>query len=253
MIILEAGINHFGKLRLAKKILNFFLNSSFSHLTFMIHTENFYNQFKKKNINFYLPKNFYLKALEQAHKKNKKIGLAVCDEKSFFFFKEINFDFYKLLSIAITNKKVINILNKKKKEVYVSLGKGTKENIKKCINFFKLKKKVKLIYTSMSYSENDINLERISELRNLFSLKIGYGHHHNNPLPLFLSSYFNPSFYFIYLKPEYKKGRVYPDDNHAFFLNELETIKKNITISEKIIRKKKAKIKIKLDAKKIHL
>ena len=78
----------------------------------------------------------------------------------------------------------------------------------------------------MSYSENDINLERISELRNLFSLKIGYGHHHNNPLPLFLSSYFNPSFYFIYLKPEYKKGRVYPDDNHAFFLNELETIKK---------------------------
>ena len=105
----------------------------------------------------------------------------------------------------------------------------------------------------MSYSENDINLERISELRNLFSLKIGYGHHHNNPLPLFLSSYFNPSFYFIYLKPEYKKGRVYPDDNHAFFLNELETIKKKITMSEKIIRKKKAKIEIKLDAKKIRL
>lgn len=120
MIILEAGINHFGKLRLAKKILNFFLNSSFSHLTFMIHTENFYNQFKKKNINFYLPKNFYLKALEQAHKKNKKIGLAVCDEKSFFFYKEINFDFYKLLSIAITNKKVINILNKKKRSICFS-------------------------------------------------------------------------------------------------------------------------------------
>ena len=38
-----------------------------------------------------------------------------------------------------------------------------------------------------------------------------------------------------------------------FFLNELETIKKNVTISEKIIRKKRAKIEIKLDAKKIRL
>ena len=53
MLILEAGINHFGKNIDAKKYLNFFLNSKFTHLTFMIHNDQFYKNFEKKQKIYY--------------------------------------------------------------------------------------------------------------------------------------------------------------------------------------------------------
>ena len=86
-IVLEAGINHFGKISEASKLLNFFLKSNFKHLTFMIHNKNFYEKMRKK-INFILPKSFYANAIKLAHKKNKKIGLSVCDFKTYepFYF-----------------------------------------------------------------------------------------------------------------------------------------------------------------------
>ena len=68
MIVLEAGINHFGKLNEANKLLSFFLKSNFKYLTFMIQTDEFYKKNKKK-INFELPLAFYNKALRQAKKK----------------------------------------------------------------------------------------------------------------------------------------------------------------------------------------
>ena len=76
MIVLEAGINHFGKLSEAKKFLNFFLNSNFKYLTFMIQKKKFYEKYKK-SINFYLPKSFYLNALNLA-KRKKKIHRTIC-------------------------------------------------------------------------------------------------------------------------------------------------------------------------------
>ena len=48
MFILEAGINHFGDLKEAKKIDKFFFKSSFKSLTFMIHNEIFYKNYKKR-------------------------------------------------------------------------------------------------------------------------------------------------------------------------------------------------------------
>lgn len=255
MIILESGINHFGKIRLAKKILQYFLKSNFKHLTFMIQTKKFYEKFKKNNLDFELPKKFYIQALKLAKKKNKKIGLAVCDEKTFVNYIDINFDFYKLLSISITNKKIINLLKNKNKDIYLSLGKGNKKNIKKCLSYFSPKKNIKLIYTSISYENNDINLNKIKELKKEYSLQVGYGHHHNNSLPVYLSTLFSPDFYFIYLKPEHKHNRVYPDDDHAYYLNELENLRNNIILSNEILNKnnKNQKIKKIIDVKKIRL
>ena len=42
-IIIEAGINYFGNLREANRILNDFLKSKFKNLTFMVHTKNFHD------------------------------------------------------------------------------------------------------------------------------------------------------------------------------------------------------------------
>lgn len=116
MFFLEAGINHFGKIKEANKILNFFLKSSFNNLTFMIYNESFYKSQKSKGFNFSLPNEFYKKAIKKCHSKKKKIGLSVCDEKTFHNYKNLKFDFFKLLSISINNKNLINILNKKKNQ-----------------------------------------------------------------------------------------------------------------------------------------
>ena len=47
-IILEAKVNHLGKISEAKKILNFFLNSKFENLSFIAHSKFFYEKMKKK-------------------------------------------------------------------------------------------------------------------------------------------------------------------------------------------------------------
>ena len=62
MFFLEAGINHFGSLNEANKIVNFFLKSSFSNLTFMLHNKNFYKIYKKKKFKFSTPRKTFIKS-----------------------------------------------------------------------------------------------------------------------------------------------------------------------------------------------
>lgn len=247
MIVLEAGINHFGKIKEAKKILNFFLKSEIKYLTFMVHTSKFYKKFRKK-INFKLPNSFYQRALDLAHKKKKKIGLAVCDPESYRDLKEIKFDFYKLLSIAINNKKLIAQIDKTKKKIYISLGKGSNLKIKNCIKKFSNKKKLNLLYTSMSHLPSDINLNRIKKIKKKFNLRTGYGHHYRNDSPLIMSSFFSPSFLFFYVKNRSKnKKRVFPDDKHAFFTDEVNTLISKIRESKEFTNSKKINFKIKIN------
>ena len=51
MFVIEAGINHFGETKLAKKTLDFFVKSTFKNLTFMLHTDKFYKKCLKKKKN----------------------------------------------------------------------------------------------------------------------------------------------------------------------------------------------------------
>lgn len=72
MIVLEVGINHFGKLSEANSYLNFFLKSNFEYLTFQIQSKEFYKKFDNK-INFKLPLKFYSDAIKKVKKKIKNL------------------------------------------------------------------------------------------------------------------------------------------------------------------------------------
>jgi sialic acid synthase SpsE len=251
MLILEAGINHFGSLSEAKSYLNFFLNSNFKYLTFQIQTEQFYKKFIHK-INFELPVKFYSEAIKKAKNKNKKIGLAVCDPSTFKKYQNLDFDFYKLLGIAINNYELIEMLSLKKRTIFISLAKGTNKNIYKCIRKFKCKKKLNLIYTSISYNAKDLNLNRISYLKKKFNVRVGYGHHYKNEVPLFLAKFYNSSFIFIYIKKKtLKKQRTFPDDMHAFFLDDLKYLDQKLKEIDIFKNNYKINTKIKLNDKKI--
>ena len=70
-IYLEAGINHFGKVTEANKILNFFLKSKITNLTFMLQTSEFYKKQISLGLDFKLSKKFYELAIKKIHKKKK--------------------------------------------------------------------------------------------------------------------------------------------------------------------------------------
>jgi sialic acid synthase SpsE len=251
MIVLEVGINHFGSLSDANSYLNFFLKSDFKNLTFQIQTTEFY----KKNfhkINFELPIKFYSDAIKKAKSKNKKIGLAVCDANTFKKYQNLDFSFYKLLGISINNYELIDMLSLKKKDIFISLAKGTDRKIYNCIKKFKNKKKLNLIYTSISYDPKDLNLNRISYLKKKFKISVGYGHHYKNEVPLLLSKFYNSSFIFIYIKKKtFSKNRNFPDDLHAFFLDELRYLDQKLKEIDIFRNNYKINTKIKLNANKI--
>ena len=227
MFFLEAGINHFGKVKEANKILNYFLRSSFANITFMIHKESFYVFQKGKGNNFSLPIDFYKKAIKKCHEKNKKIGLSVCDEKSFIPLKNLNFNFFKLLSVGISNKKLIKILNEKNKPVYISTGfNASNTKISRCIKLFKNKKKLTILHTPMTYDISKLNFQRINDLKKIYKLNVGYSNHNNDFNTLNILSAYNPNCIFIYCKPSFVKNRLYPDDKHALYLYELNGVKK---------------------------
>tara|TARA_B100001123_G_scaffold414897_1_gene514881 strand:- start:266 stop:1033 length:768 start_codon:yes stop_codon:yes gene_type:complete len=225
---LEAGTNHFGKVQEANEILNFFLNSKFQNLTFMIQTENFYVNFAKKGINFKLSKAFYTQAIKKCHAKKKKIGLAVCSTRTSEEILKLNFDFYKLLSLGINNFKLIKLLKKKRKPIYISTGVRVKShNIKKCLKSFSKKSNLTLLHAPMTYEPNEINFNKITELKKKYKVKVGYSNHNNDINSLNVLSAYKPDAIFVYCKPKRKKGRVYTDHGHAFYFDELEKMLKD--------------------------
>ena len=227
MFFVEAGINHFGKTKQANKILHFFLKSSFKNITFMIHNQSFYESQKREGLDFSLPLNFYLKAIKKCHKKKKKIGLSLCDEKTFLNLESLNFDFFKLLSISINNKNLINLLKKKKKPVYISTGfNASNIKISKCLKFFKNTKNLTILHTPMTYDLSKLNFKRIELLKKKFKLPVGYSNHNDNFNTLNILSAYEPNCIFLYCKPSVLRGTIYPDDRHALHLHDLEKVKK---------------------------
>lgn len=250
MIVLEVGINHFGIEAEAKKYLDFFLKSNFNYLTFQIQSQKFYKKFEKK-INFKLPKEFYFYAIQKARSIGKKIGLAVCDLRTFKEYLDLKFDFYKLLGVAINNYELIAQLPNK--DIFISLAIADDKKIFNCIQKFRNFNKLNLIYTNMSYSARDLNLSRINHLKKKFKLPVGYGHHFNSIVPLFVSKCFKPDFYFLYIKLFSKKKRIYPDNDHAFFIDKIPELCRTLDEIDIYLENKNLNYKIKLNDKKIHI
>ncbi len=241
--ILEAGLNHLGDEKKAKKFLNFFLNSKYKKLTFQINTTDYYKKHAHQ-----LSNDFYKKAIELANKKKKKIGLAVCDNNSFEKYLNLKFHFFKLLSIGIKNKKLISLLKKTKKEIFISLGVANNSTIKNCLRQFGRKSKINLIYTNLSYDPKDLNLKKIDELKKKFKLKVGYGHHYNNEMPIYLCKVLNYDFIFLYVKSKYINNlkKKLPDDFHAIELDNLNSIEKKLVEINELMTNRKLNKRIKI-------
>ncbi len=225
MFILEAGKNHLGQVKKADKLLNFFLKSDFKKMTFMCQTKKWY-QAKKES--YKLPNSFYQKALFLANKKNKNIGLSVCDLNTYNDLKHLNFKFYKLLSIAINNYELIDELKKRNKTIYISTGyNASDKKIKNCLKKFRNYKKKVLLHTPMVDDFKKLDLKKIVIFKKKYKIDVGYSNHFNDSSIFKILSAYNPKVVMLYIKPSRTKGIKYPDDKHALFLDQLFKTKKN--------------------------
>ena len=221
MFVLELGLNHLGNRKLLDKLINSYLKSTFDMATIMIHNSKYYID----NPRHVLNKSAYKKIINSSKKKKKKIGLAVCDVKTFKYLADLKFDFYKLLSIANIDEELINLLKLKKKHIYISTGLSNLDRIKKSINYFKNYKKITILHTPMTYEVNKLNFQMINVLKKKFNKKVGYSNHCNKINTLYALSAYNPCKIFLYLKP-YQKN-IFPDNQHAFQIDSIENIKEN--------------------------
>ncbi len=222
-IILEAGINHFGKVSEAKKVIDYFIKSNFKELTFLI-SENEQNEFFKKKFKFssLLPDRFYKSALEKVKKSKKKLGIGIYGPQGVLIAKKFNFDFYKLLSIGIKNKNVLNYLSKCNKKVLISTGGASVADISKALSSFKKKNKLTILHTPMVYDPSKLYLKKIKYLKKKFKTNVGYSNHHDCKDSILAVLSYNIDDLLIYIKPSRIRGRVYPDNKHALYIDELD-------------------------------
>ena len=167
--------------------------------------------------------------------------MAVCDPDSFKNYISFGFHFFKLLSIGVENDKLISLLKKTKKKIYISLGIANHSLIKTCLNKFGTKTNLRLIYTNLSYDPKDLNLKKMENLKKKFNLEVGYGHHYKNELPIILSSILNCDFIFIYVKSKIinKFDKDLPDDRHAIDLNDLEKMTLKLSEVKELFKNRK--------------
>ena len=167
MIVAEIGINHFGSEKELKLITDKLINSPIKNISIMCQSQLFYEKYKKKGLNFEFNYIVYDKLIKKFKEKKKKIGLSVCDLESFNKIENLNFDFYKLLSVAINDYNLIEKLKKKRKKIFISTGFGaTDSKISKCLKKLEIiKNKIELLHTPITYSERELNLRKILYLK----------------------------------------------------------------------------------------
>jgi sialic acid synthase SpsE len=223
MFVIEFGVNHLGNSKYLKSLINFYINSSFKMVTLMAHSEEYYFQHPNHRLSY----NDYEKIIDICANKGKKIGLSVCDKKTFEPLSELKFNFYKLLSIANNDKDLIDLVKRKNKHVYISTGFSDDKRVAKSLKYFFNFKKKTLLHTPMTYKSEELNFKKISYFKKKFNQTVGYSNHNNNSKTLFALSAYDPKIIFLYAKPKVNLRKKFPDNDHAFKIDQLESIKKN--------------------------
>ncbi len=243
-IIFEVGLNHMGRESYSNKYIDKISSIDCNAVTYQVREKDFYKN--KSFINSELSINHYSNLVKKMHDNNKKFGIALADENLIDDFEKIGVDFYKVLSWDLNNYKFIDKLLKTKKQIYVSTGMSSIEEI---VNFCKKydgNKYITLIHTQLSFNIEDVHLKAIPYLKELSSFPVAFLNHCENPMVMYSSISFEPSDIFVYVSGDEEKK--HPDEPHSIKLNYLDEFVKNVKDLEVSIgRKTKIKMENILD------
>ena len=201
IIIAEAGVNHNGSLKFAKKLVDTALEAKADYIKFQTFKAESISKknalkanYQKKNScksetqfqmlkKLELSENKFLKIISYC--KKKKIGFlsSPFDIESFNFLKKYNMKFIKIPSGEITNLPLLTEIGKSNKQLILSTGMANIREIKDALHVLNKSgtknSKITLLHCNTEYPTpfKDANLKAIKTLRNVFNVNVGYSDH----------------------------------------------------------------------------
>lgn len=260
IIIAEAGVNHNGSLKLAKKLIDAAKNvkadyikfQSFNHekLTtknapkadYQMKTskikESQYTMLKKLE----LSKSNQIKLIEYCKKKKIKFLSTAFDTENLKFLINQGIDYIKIPSGEITNLPFLRFIKKKNKKVLLSTGASNTAEITEALKILKIKKKVTIMHCNSAYPTplNDINLNSLKFLQEKFNCNIGLSDHSLSIVAPSGAVAIGATV----IEKHFTLSRKLqgPDHKSSLLPNEMSTMIKNIREMEKALGKKEKKI-----------
>ncbi len=195
-IIAEIGINHEGDYKIAKKLIINAAKAGADAVKFQLfkpktlagfHSKKTSDQYKNTRKSENLTKMWermqlsYEKLL-RLKKISKKLSLdficSVFDKESLMIANKIKIDAIKMASSDLNDFKLIKELKSFRKEIIISTGMGSANEIKKTLKYIGKKKIILLHCVSLYPCKNElINLNRMKTLKRKFKVPVGYSDH----------------------------------------------------------------------------
>ncbi len=196
-VIAEAGVNHNGKLELAKQLVDVAVKAGADAIKFQtfkaeeIVTENAsMADYQEKNLGKKESQLNMLKKLELSYKDSKELKI-YCNKKGIIFLStahtEDAADFlenlvptFKIGSGDLTNLPFLEKIAKKGKPIILSTGMSTLDEVKEAVDIIKkYNEQLILLHCTTNYpcSEGDVNLRAMKTMEKEFNCLVGYSDH----------------------------------------------------------------------------
>ena len=198
-VIAEAGVNHNGSIKIAKKLIDVASNAGADAVKFQtFKAKKLYQKLKKasyqKNINskenqfdmlkkLELNKKMHLQLIKHCKKKNIKFLSSPFDHESIEMLHKLGLDIIKIPSGEITNLPYLKHIGKLKKKIILSTGMANILEIKNALNILyksgTKKKNITVLHANTEYPTpmEDVNLRAMLTIGKKFNINIGYSDH----------------------------------------------------------------------------
>jgi N,N'-diacetyllegionaminate synthase len=197
LIIAEAGVNHNGSLRLAKKLVDAAKKAKADYVKFQsfnhekLTTKNApkaeyqKSNSKKKQTQSSMLKSLELSKSEQINlikyckKKKIKFLCTAFDEENLQFLIKEGIDYIKIPSGEITNLPFLKFIKKKQKKILLSTGASNIKDIANALKILNNKKKITILHCNSAYPTptEDINLNSLRAIKEKFNCAVGLSDH----------------------------------------------------------------------------
>jgi len=199
-VVAEIGINHNGDINIAKDLIDVAVDAGCDVAKFQKRTvSEVYSveelarpresPFGKTNGDLKHGLEFDLSQYSEINRhcilKGIEWTASPWDVESVAFLDSFGVPYMKVASACITDMKLLRAINKTNRDVMISTGMSTEEQIQAAVDVFEHDRISLLACTSTYPCELDeLNLERINTLKELYPrLKIGYSNHYPGPWP----------------------------------------------------------------------
>lgn len=199
LIIAEAGVNHNGDIKTAKKLIDEAVKAKVDMIKFQTFKASDIVSVKAKRANYQVKQNESDTQLEMLKKlelseadhfelinyckiRNIKFFSTAFDIKGLNFLHSLNFDVFKIPSGEITNYPYLKLISSFKKPVILSTGMSTRKEIAAALSILNQKlnlRDITILHCNTEYPTpfEDVNLKAMISIQKEFGTKIGYSDH----------------------------------------------------------------------------